>query len=276
LERDGWKEFTRGYRLVVIVDLLTGLPLVWVLWPGQADEAKALQYLLHLLLDSWPDLQVDALVADAAWDENWAVEWCLVNYGIPLIAHRHPSYLSVEHSLGEFESPHISKYRGDGTLYCRKHGVAMIRNGFEFAPRIVDGQPLLPGDPSNRGGFRLRARCPVDPECGRPGLKMSHNFAALAPQPHSLVAGATDQHAFRLAMFARRNANETLHSAIQIGNKLGLSDAARTRTAKEPTLEALVSIALLQRSLFMLADQRIRADLFPAEPPPDLAIFLDR
>jgi hypothetical protein len=272
--RDGSREFTRGYRLVALVDLPTGLPLVWVLWPGKVDEARALPYLLNLLFDLWADIRVEAVVADAAWDESWAIEWCLVNYGIPLIAHRHPSYLSVEHPLTEFESRGISKYRGDGTLYCRKHSVPLIRDGFEMASRIADGQLLEPGEPANPGGFRLRGRCPIDPDCGRPSLKMSQNFAALAPHPHSVEAGAADQHAFRLAMFARRNANESLHSAIQIGNKLGLADAARMRTAKEPTVETLLSIALTQRSALMLADQRVRAGRFPAGPPRDLAARL--
>jgi hypothetical protein len=44
------------------------------------------------------------------------------------------------------------------------------------------------------------------------------------------------------------------------------------RTAKEPTVEALISVAMITRTARMLAAQRIQTGEFPALPPPD---FLD-
>lgn len=267
-------EFTRGYRLVALVDILTGLPLVWTFWPGMIDEARALRDLLHRLYALWPEVRVEAIVADAAWDEAWAGEWCLVNYGIPLVAHRHPTLRGIMYPLSEFESQRIASYSGDGTVYCRVHGVPMIRDGFEFAPRVARGESLAPGDPANPAAFRVRAHCPVSDSCGRPGLRVRHNYSALALPPHSLAAGDREGHALRLALFARRNASEALHSALQVGHKLGLSDAGRMRTAKEPTVEALTSLALIYRSARVLADQRILSGEFPPAPPPDLAAIL--
>lgn len=136
---------------------------------------------------------------------------------------------------------------------------------------------LAPGLAADLNGFRLRAHCPVGGViCGRPSLKMRHSFTALAPDPHRRAAGQADKHARRVALFARRNHHEALHTAVKVGNKLGLRGAARQRTAKEPTVEAELSIALLARSAFMLADLRIQHDLFPREPPEDLAHALQR
>ena len=97
---------------------------------------------------------------------------------------------------------------------------------------------------------------------------------ALAYHPHTLAVGKADLHAFRLAMFARRNACEALFSALQVGHKLGLDGAERTRTAKEPTVKALLSLAMMMRSARMLASQRMERGDFPPEPPPDLALKL--
>jgi hypothetical protein len=100
---------------------------------------------------------------------------------------------------------------------------------------------------------------------------MSLRWAALARHPHSLAAGENKLHAKRLALLARRNSCETLFSALQAGSKLGGDGVARTRTAKEPTVEALVGLSLMMRSAFMLASLRVRDGDFPARPPDDLA-----
>lgn len=266
--RDGApRRFLRGYYLIAIVDLTTGLPLVWVLWPADADEAKGLKHLLYTLFTHWPDLPAISIVAGGAWNENWAAEWCLRNYGLHLIAPRQEAQREVRHVLDPLEHRSISAYYGDGRAICRKHNVPMIRDGYEGASR----EGLQPGEgaPSNR--FRLRYHCPIDSACGRPGLGMSEHWTALSYYPHSLAVGKSDLHAERLANEARRNSCEALFSALQIGNKMGLDGAARIRTAKEPTLEALLSIALMQRAAFMLADLRTQRGLFRGDVPPDLA-----
>jgi hypothetical protein len=269
---DGFPEFVRGYRFVALVDLVTGLPLVWTLWPGFMDEARALAFLLPLLYAEWPAIHVREIVADSAWDERWAAEFCLRKYGVILVAQRQPSRLAKMYPVDRIDSEGIACYRGDGTLFCRRCGAPLVRDGFRLGPRERGGLPLRLGDASSAGEFRLRAHCPVCANAvGRRSLAMKHHWAALSPYPHSLQAGQPGRHALRVALYARRNANEALHSAIQVGGKLGLRGAARQRTAKEPTVEAALSIRLLLRSAFMLADLRIQHGLLPAEPPPDLA-----
>lgn len=263
--------FVRGYDLIVLVDLTTGLPLTWTLWDANRDEAKALKLLLFDLYERWPDLEADVVVADAAWDENWAAEWCLNHYGLHLVARRHPSRIDALHTLSLFESKAISLFRGDGQAICREHNVPLIRDGIDGAARTG----LAAGDP-NETRIRLRYHCPSDPNCGRPGLAMEHSWTSLAYYPHRMEVGRADLHAERIALSARRNACEALFSAIKVGNSLALDGPNRTRTNNERTIETLLSLALLMRSATMLADQRIQRDLFPADPPPDLADALKR
>ncbi|HXH87210.1 MAG TPA: hypothetical protein VNI55_01205 [Gaiellaceae bacterium] len=261
-------KFWRGYYLIAIVDLTTGLPLVWVLWPANADEAKALKLLLHNLYEYWPDLSADAIVGDGAWNERWAAEWCLRNFGLHLVAPRQDTQRDVKHDLDRLAFPSVSAYYGDGRAICRKHGVPMIRDGYGSPSRAG----LTPGEPAPSRAFRVRYHCPSDPSCGRPGLPMELHWSALSYYPHSLAVGEPALHAERLALQAQRNYCETLFSALKLGNKLALSGAARTRTAKEPTVEALISLALIQRSAFMLADLRIRRGMFRDDLPADLSL----
>ena len=254
------------------LDLTTGLPLVWTRWRADMDEAKTLKHLLHLLFTHWPEVNADAIVADAAWNEKWAAEWCLVNYGLHLIARRPAADQKRHYDLSEYDSKAISRYLGDGSAICRKHGLPMIRDGYEGVSRLKEG--LQPGDPTEQRRFRLRYNCPGNPECGRPHLRMNLHWSALAYHPHSLAVGKPDLHAFRLAMLARRNAPEALFSALKVGHKLSLDGAERTRTAKEPTVDLLLSLAMLTRSARVLADQRMEREPFLKVPPPDLAAAL--
>ena len=217
----------------------------------------------------WPGLNADVLVADAAWDEEWAAEWCLANYGLHLVARRKPSLIDIKHPLNELEFKSISSFRGDGQAICRTHNVPMIRDGIDGAGR----QDLPPGEPTPNT-IRLRYHCPIDSACGRAGLAMRNGWTSLAYYPHRMEVGMAALHAERLALSARRNACEALFSAVQVGNSLGLDGADRTRTQNESTVETLFSLALLMRSATMLAALRIDRDLFPAGPPPDLDVAL--
>jgi hypothetical protein len=51
---------------------------------------------------------------------------------------------------------------------------------------------------------------------------------------------------------------------------LGLGDAVRTHTDNEPTVETLISLALLFRTAFVVACERIDRGLIAPDPPPAL------
>jgi hypothetical protein len=152
--------------------------------------------------------------------------------------------------------------------YCRKHGVRLIRTKSQNASR--DG--LHPGEPSKEHEFRVRYECPLEDGCGgERGLAMRRHWAALAALPNARDVGFKRGHAYRLALYARRNQSEAVNSALKVGRKLGLESADRTRTPFEPTIRALISIALMMTTAFVLADQRMQRGLTLQVPPLPLA-----
>lgn len=202
------------------------------------------------------------------------VELCLTRYGIPLIARRHQSRINHPYPLNQSDSDSIVRFYGDGRAICRRHGVTMTRTGFEFPRRERDGQLLSAGERTSSSAFRARFECPASSDCGRPGLRVSRNWASLAYHSHSVAAGEPYLHAFREAMLVRRNTIEALFSGLQVGNKLGTDGADRTHTPREATVFALFNLALTQRTAFLLASVRIERGEFPERPPDDLAAAL--
>jgi hypothetical protein len=99
---------------------------------------------------------------------------------------------------------------------------------------------------------------------------MEYDWSALAYYPHTIETGRPREHAFRLAMYARRNSCEALFGALKLGHGVGLDGADRTHTDNEPTIETLLSLALLMRTLMVTAGERIRTGLITADPPPEL------
>jgi len=242
-------KFWRGYYLIVLVEAVTGLPLVWTLWDAAWDEAKALKELLWRLYTLWPDCPLVAIAGDGAWDEKWANEFCRTQYGIHMIARRTPSHRKVDHSLSFFESESFHLFTGEGRAFCRAHHHELPYNGADLQTN------------------RLRFTCPDG--CGKPGLSMRHHWSALTYYPHH-PNGRPDLHAMRLALLARRNACESLFSSLKVGNKLGLRGASRTRLREFEKVQALVSLALTFKTAAVLADQRTQRGL-TAHAPSQLA-----
>jgi hypothetical protein len=103
---------------------------------------------------------------------------------------------------------------------------------------------------------------------------MDRDWTALSRNPH-IDGGHEDRHAFRLAMYSRRNSCEALFAALKIGHKLGLGGADRTHTNNELIVEILLSLGLLMRSAFVVSHERIQQDPSQGEPPPDLTAGLE-
>jgi hypothetical protein len=267
-----FRTFWRGWYLVALTDLATGLPVIWTLIDANTKEADAISGLLHDLFLLWPDCPTSAIVGDNAWDDEVLIREAIVHYGIQLVARRtRESRLKAEHHLSRFDSESISKFTGTGAAFCRTHNVQLLRVKTEFAPR----RGLAPGQPSKEHLFRVRYICPREDGCGGTrGLRMLHHWAALAPLPHAKHVGREKDHAYRLALYARRNQCEAVNSALKLGRKLGLESADRTRTPWEPTVEALVSLSLMMKTAFVLADQRRQHGEQPEAPPPALSDLL--
>ncbi|HEV3318449.1 MAG TPA: transposase [Solirubrobacteraceae bacterium] len=57
-----------GYKLVLISDLASTLPLVWGLFAANVDERRAAGSLIETLFELWPDCPMSYLVGDADYD----------------------------------------------------------------------------------------------------------------------------------------------------------------------------------------------------------------
>lgn len=158
----------RGFRLVVLSEGITGLPLVGVLVRGGRFEPHTLMDLLSLLFSLWPDAPVAEFVADKLWDVDAIVELLETRYGIHPVVIK-PSLLRTSKHFGDEgagadgRDKRAGKYRGgvgrlngDGTAYCRIHGSKMQFEGTECPSRVG----LEPGEATDARGFRSRWRCP--------------------------------------------------------------------------------------------------------------------
>jgi hypothetical protein len=243
-------KFWRGYYLVVLVDRATQAPIVWTLRNAQWDEARAIKEILFFLDEEWPDSPLERVGADSAWDENWAYEYC-EGAGVHLIAARGRAKIERNAKTPLPFSEGIGWFDERGMAWCRHHQLPMHYVGAQFA-----------------GDKRTRWRCPHGCE-GTPGIQMSEGWAALPYYPHHSV-GRPDLHAMRLAILARRNSCEALFSGLKCRQKLGLAGAARTRLTDYDSVLALISLALMLRTAFLLASVRIEQGLHPDVPPPEL------
>lgn len=202
--------FWRGWYLVVLTDLATGLPLVWRLMDANMKEADAISFLLHDLYQLWPECPLEVIVGDNAWDDEPLIRECLVDYGVQLIARRsRVERLNKENDLLLFDSKGISKFMGTGVAYCRKHDVELVRAKCEFASR----EGLKPGESAPEHKFRVRYKCPLDDNCG--GLRhlhMSRNWSALSPLPHRRKVGMEHLHAYRVRL---DGSQESLRGRLQ-------------------------------------------------------------
>ena len=278
----GFGRFARGYFLVVLCDLATGVPVAWRLLPagsghdGSADysDALALRGLLTDLFDYDETFPVETIVADRAWNSYECVRDCAVNWGIHLLSGLdEPTKDRKLTIVDKFDSGTIGAYDGIGNVYCRQHGALMNRSGSDFVGRKQRAAlGMKPGDPAPEGKFRLRFTCPIGggPCDKRAGFPMSHDWNNFSYYPHAMDAGWEEHQAFRIAMYCRRNTCEGIFGALKLGHKLGLESADRTHTANEATLETLLSLALLLRTALVTANERILRGEMPEDPPPDL------
>jgi hypothetical protein len=271
----GLGRFARGYYLVVLSDLATGVPVIWCLLPagkGYTDH-HAILTLLKSLFEMDDEFPVERIVADRAWNSAECVSDCATRYGIHLISGLDaPTESRKVRDLNDFDSEVIAGYDGVGNAYCRQHGVAMKRVGSDFVGRKKRKQlGLKPGETSN-GTFRLRFKCSIGGGiCDhRADMPMSRDWNGFSYYPHSMGGGREDLQAMRLALYARRNTSEAIFGALKLGHKLGLESADRTHTANENTVETLVSLGLLSRTALVTANERILRGEMPVDPPPDL------
>lgn len=259
----GHSKFWRGYYLVVLVDIKTGLPIVWTLRNGDWREADALKELLFLLYELWPDCPLKLVIGDKAWDFREYAEICLRNYGIHLVAIQKDTNRASEKVLTLDEHKNISGFRGDGTALCRHHGKQMTLVGSEFASRAG----LEPGDDSDISKFRTRYRCD---DCGKVySLPTKQAWHVLTYYPHN-PDGQPKRFAERAALESRRNIVESTFSSLKTVCQLALQGPRRTRLTDFDTVDTLIGLSFTVRNSLALAGERIKAGQYAVDFPAHL------
>lgn len=263
ISRDGAPgRFARGYYLVALCEQATGLPLVWVLQDAAEDEAPALITLLRHLYELWPECPTKLIAADSAWDEDWAVKHCAVNYGIDLIARLHARRSANRHL------PPGRKGRGavaidpEGRVIC-KHGPLPLA-GIDRPRR--DG--LAPGEPTPEREHRVRGLCDSHGSggtCGRCGVAMAEDWSLLTAYPH-YREGQPARHAMREAMLTRRNAVEALFNRLEAGYKQTGEGGDRVRARDFDTHRALITLSFLSMTALGLGTLKRRAGVSSGRP----------
>jgi hypothetical protein len=255
----------RGYNLVTLTDLVTGIPLVWIMRDAsKTHEPRTIGELLELLYQLWPDIPLKAIVADKLWDEHNAHEFCAVHYGVALVTPRkHSNWRAGGKDWGktaksETEHKSLLRISGSGVAYCREHGQQLTFLGSEWPSR----EGLAPGEPhqkaaieEHRKKFRSRWTGEGQCGCGRLSAAASVSWSALPFYPHTPY-GRPDLFAMRVALLAARNQSESAFSSLEIGFKQALASGVRTRLLANDKVEGLISLAFTTRALILLADQR--------------------
>lgn len=234
----------RGYNFVTVSDALTGLPLVGKLYDANAlgNESWSLPELLTDLFTKWPKCPAKYIVGDGAWDVEDAVEFAMRRYGIALIARR-----TKKNSDAIIPVPGkktIAWITGRGEAFCRRHGAQMRWVGVE----VPDRKGMTPGVELDASLYRVR----YDSDCcGRASVRMSLNWSALSPLPHTPY-GRPNLHARRIALYGARNTSEAINASLKMGHGQGLAGSYRTRLNNMQAVEGLLWLTLAMRALFQL------------------------
>ena len=246
-----------GYKLVLLIELGTGLPVLGRLYESTYDERRALLELLGELRFIWPEAPVRWLICDALMDRS--KRFVLKAYechGVHAVAEAYPHY-SKKHPYEEFKGvphcKHADGYDADGDP--KYTFIEMIREKprfwFDTKWRLATGQPLCAplsdlvderGRPCANNAY-WTWRCPVcrqpPPAEHREALKFANDPRLNAYFPR---AGTSKHHAHRQAMLLARNRQESaFHSLKNLG--IGAGAHQKVKWGGDLEMEWLVAIA---------------------------------
>jgi hypothetical protein len=256
----------RGYNLIILVEVLTGIPCVGLLVNGSHYEPDYLEGLLDRLFELWPDVPIEAVVGDKAYDVDRLHEMCETRFGVHLVASRQPRWAKTggirfkkTGRTGRESHKTVMSVNGVGIARCWRHGISKETN--EESPRtllfagteIPTRSGLTPGERVQPTKFRSRFVCRDG--CGKVSINMHAAPAALPYYPHNPY-GKPRLHAMRLALLGRRNVVEAAFASVKVGYKQALRGSARTRVYDRDTQEGLTWIGFTTRALLLLASLR--------------------
>jgi hypothetical protein len=224
-EKEGAFKRWAGYKLVLISDLASTLPLIWGMFPASVDERRAARSLLDMLFEMWPECPMTYLVGDANFDhaEGFHIE------------------LEGDLSIHPVFASHGQRLKGSLSIPKCKHGPMTFRHtdGYPTLHKRVK-ESLPRGRPMNLRHARRRFVCPV----GRCPDETQRFLAD--PRGHSFLPrhGDSPMTNLRAALLLRRNGVESVNSQLKnLG--LGGHGQGKLRTRRESTLDWLIHLGML-------------------------------
>ena len=214
-----------GYKLMLISDLASTLPLVWGLFAANVDERRAAGSLIETLFELWPDCPMSYLVGDADYD------------------HAEQFHIDLESrwSIHPVFASHGQRMKGGHSIPVCAHGPMTFRHtdGYPtLSKRIAQGIPR--GAPMDVSAARRRFRCTA-----RRCPDVTQRFLE-DPRGHSFLPrhGDSPMSQLRAALLLRRNSVESLNALLKhLG--LGGTGQNKLRTKRESTLDWLIQLGLL-------------------------------
>lgn len=194
-----------GYNLVVISDLATSLPLVWMPYPAGHDERKAAEELLEMLFYLWPECPAEYLVGDSLYDHS--IQFAR----------------NLEHiwNLHPVVAPHGSR-SGTVSEFADTNGVPQCPHALSGYMKLEKAQGFYNGlhgvelgsprgeEPPDRSAFN-RWVCP-DGICPPVNVYFRDDPRRNSYLPQN---GDHDRYFLRAALMPRRNTSESIFSQIQ-------------------------------------------------------------
>ncbi len=223
-EGQPFKRWT-GYKLVLISDLASTLPLVWGMFPATVNERQAAGSLIEMLFELWPDCPMSYLVGDADYDhsERFHIElesrWSI-----------HPVFV-----------PHGERLKNPHDIPVCDHGPMAFRHtdGYPtLTRRLAQGIPR--GTPMDLSGARRRFRCPIG-RCPDVTQRFVEDPRAYSFLPRH---GDSPMSYLRSALLLRRNSVESINAQLK-HLRLGGTGQNKLRTKRESTLDWLIQLGLL-------------------------------
>ena len=244
--------FCHGYKVLLVADMATTLPLVWSLMPASADERAETLRLLRRLFEMWPECPMEVLVGDSLYDHSKDFAHDLVfKWGIQPLFPR----------AGEY-SRHLPHVDTDGIPVCACGELMAYKDTdgriYDARKRAKEGIPR--GQEAPRLDGRLRWKC-VNGRC-----KMKSTRPVDDPRLYTFYhRGGNHRLAFRRkALLLRRNAVESIFASTK---HLGLAGKGVDRPgwADDDEMDWLLSCGLLYQTARRLVHERGLYEIAEAE-----------
>lgn len=226
----GASKFWIGYKLVIIADMSTQVPMVWKLIPAEGDERKAALELLESLYRLWPDCPAEYIVGDSFYFHSIDFSKRVVfNYGLRPAFH---TRANVSNHLPYM--PEHPEWPGEwGVPRCK--GCSKLMRLHEIGGCVTlesrRKARLKPGEMAPTAGARLRFRCN---DCGgTSSSKISEDPRIYTALP---IAGDSEARVRREVLLIRRNGIESLNATIKWRGK-GNRDQRRGRKATDRRMD---------------------------------------